>query len=324
VEKTIDTVTVIPGIELVKWQNLTWVDIKDPDTQKMAFLAQNFSFHPLSIDDCLSKVHSPKFDDYEKYIFIILHFPILDKALQITVPSQMAVFVGKNFLVTVHSRNLKLLDEMSQNCRIDDKLCGDYMGKDACYLLYRILDRLVDMSVPVIDDTLSKLETIEGRLNNPKIDALQEVTRLRRNIAAQQRIIRMLRDVMSGLPPRLSSYTDLDLKVYFDDINDHLDHLWNDIEECHETIEIYKDNYSLLRQERSNKIMTVLTILFTISLPATILSTMFGMHVNIPWGTESTGWSGMLGTYTTFIIIASISMLLAFIMYIFFRRRRWL
>jgi len=324
VQKNIETMTAPTGIEILKWNSLTWLDIKDPDTSKMQFLSQNFSFHPLSLDDCLSKIHSPKIDDYENYTFVILHFPVQDEFQAITIPSRVAVFIAKNLLVTVHSSKLDLLNDISKQCRLDDKLCSDYLGKDVCYLLYRILDKLVDSCVPIIDKSLSDLDKIEIKLNNPKIDALQDVTGLRRNIAAQRRIIKMLKEVMFGLPPKLTSYSNANLKAYFDDINDHLDHIWNDVEECHETVEIYKDNYSLLRQERSNKIMTVLTILFTISLPTTIITTLFGMHVNIPWGTESNGWSGIFGTYTTFIIITTVSILLAFIMYVFFRRRRWL
>jgi len=314
----------IHGIDIVKWQNLTWVDIKQPNQETMQWVAQHYSFHPLNIDDCLSKVHSPKIDDYENYIFIILHFPVFDKSQRITIPSQVSIFLGRDFLVSVHSGNLKPLNNLPQTCRSDDRICSDYLGKDSCYLLYQILDDLVDYCFPIVDGSLSSLDKIGDKLNDAKSDASQDVTILRRDIAAQRRIIRMVREVMNGLSPKLRPYTQIDLKVYFDDINDHLDHLWNDIEECHETIEIYKDNYSLLRQERINRIMAVLTILFTISLPATVLSTYFGMHVNIPWGTENGGWVGPLGTYTSFIVLVLVSVLLALIMFIFFRRRRWL
>ena len=155
-------------------------------------------------------------------------------------------------------------------------------------------------------------------------NASHEVSWLHRDIAAQMRIIRLLKNVLIGLEPRLRKFSSSELKPYFEDINEHLDHLWNDIEDCHETIEIYKDNYSLLRQERSNKIMAVLTILFTISLPASILSTFFGMHVNIPWGSENGGWVGFLGTYTAFFIIVIVAFVMAALMFWFFRHRKWL
>jgi len=320
----IQTDKVIAGMDVIKWQKLTWIDIKQPSKEAIQYITKNYSFHPLNLEDSLSTIHSPKIDEYEDYIFVILHFPVLDKARRITIPSQVAIFVGKDFLVSIHSGNLEPLNNLSITCHGDDKVCNDYLGKDSCYLLYRIANALVDYCFPIVDGSLSNLDKIEDKVSDPKSDISQEILILRRNIAAQRRIIRMMRDVIARLEPKLHRYTEADLKAYFDDLNDHLDHLWNDIEECHETIEIHKDNYSLLRQERSNKIMTVLTILFTISLPATILSTFFGMHVNIPWGSESGGWVGSLGTYTTFIIIVVVSFLLALAMFLFFRRRRWL
>jgi magnesium transporter len=320
----IQPIVIAPGMDVFKWQKLTWVDIKQPREQEMQYLAQNYHFHPLNLDDCVSKVHLPKVNEYENYVFIILHFPVFNRNTRISVPSQVAIFLGKDLLVTVHSGDLTPLVEMSQSCHKNDKVCGEYMGKDSCYLLYRIVDVLVDYCFPLVDKNLSNLDKIEDKVFDPKVDSSQQITILRRDIAAQRRIIRLVRDVVAGLESKLRAFSEVDLKAYFSDINDHLNHLWNDIEECHETIEIYKDTHLLLRQEKTNKIMALLTILFTISLPATVTATFFGMHVNIPGGSENGGWIGPLGPYTTFIVVLLISFMSAVIMFLLFRRWRWL
>ncbi len=313
-----------PSVDVLKSQNLTWVNIKRPSGQEMQYLAQNYSFHPMALDDCLSKVHLPKIDEYEKYVFIILHLPVFDPRARITSPSQVAIFLGKDFLVTVHSGDLKPLTDLPLSCQKDDKVCQAYLGKDSCYLLYRVVDALVDYCFPIVDKTLSNLNEIEDKVFDPKVDASREVTILRRDIAAQRRIIRLGKGVIAALEQKVQRFSEANLEVYFGDINDHFDHLWNDIEECHDTIEIYKDTHLLLRQERTNKIMAVLTILFTITLPATVIATFFGMHVNIPGGSETGGWIGPLGTYTTFIVLLLISFVSAAIMFLLFRRWRWL
>ena len=320
-----------PSIDVVKWQKLTWVNIKRPSRQEMQYLAQNYSFHPHALDDCLSEVHLPKIDEYEDYILIILHLPVYDPRTRITSPSQVAIFLGKDFLVTIHSGNLKPLNNLLVSCQKDDKVCGEYMGKGSCYLLYRIVDALVDYCFPIVDKTLSNLAKIEDKVFDAKGEASQEVTILRRDIAAQRRIVGLVKIVIAGLEQKVQRFAEVDLKLYFGDINDRLDHLRNDLEECHETVEIYKDTTLLLSQERTNrsqertnKIMAVLTILFTITLPATVIATILGMHVNIPGGSETGGWIGPLGTYTTFIVVLMISFASAVIMFLLFLRWRWL
>ena len=314
----------INGSDIIKWGKLTWVNINKPTAESMKYLEQNYSFHPLNLDDCLSKVHLPKIDEYEKYVFIILHFPVTEPVSKITVPSQVAFFLGKDFLVSIHSGDLSPLINVPATCQGNEKTCADYLGGDAGYLLYRIVNELVDHCFPIVDNSLAMLDKIEARVNDPDKDTSRQITILRRDIAAQRRIIRLLRNTASGIEPKLRHFAANDLKPYFDDISDHLDHLWNDVEECHETAEIYKDTYLLLRQERNNKIMALLTIVFTISLPASVLATFFGMHVNIPWGTENSGWVGPLGPYTAFLAVVGASVAMAGLMFILFRKWKWL
>jgi len=320
-----------PGIDVVKSQKLTWVNIEQPNKQKMQYLAQHYSFHPLDLDDCLSEVHLQKIGEHEDYLFIILHLPVFDQRTRITTASQVAIFLGKGFLVTVHSGDLKPLANLLLRCQKDDKMCNEYLSKGSGYLMYRILDALVDYCFPMVDKTLSNLTKIEDKVFDPKTNASQEVTILRRDIASQRRIIRLAKIVIADLEQKVQRFAEVDLKVYFSDMNDHLNHLSNDIEECYETIDIYKDTTLALSQERTNenqkrtnRIMAVLTILFTITLPATVIATIFGMHVNIPGGSERGGWVGPLGTYTTFYVVLLISFVLAAVMFLLFRRWRWI
>jgi magnesium transporter len=312
-----------PGINKITLRNLTWVNIEKPTRQEMDYLAQNYPFHPLDLDDCLSKVHLPKIEEYKDYLFIILHFPVFDHRTRITRPSQVSIFLGKDFVVTVHNGDLKPFAGLPGRCQQDDKVCEEYLGKDSGYLVYRIVDALVDYCFPMVNRTLANLEEIEDRVFNDKASASKEITILRRDVAAQRRIIAPLKMVIADLERKAQRYSQEDLKVYFGDISDHLARLWNSLDECQESIEIYKDTDYLLSQERTNRILSVLTIIFTVTIPATVFGTFFGMHIKIPGGGETGGWTA-LGAYTTFIFVILISLASAAIMLWLFRRRRWI
>jgi len=312
-----------PSINKITWKNLTWVNIERPTRREMDYLAQDYPFHPLDLDDCLSKVQLPKIDEYESYLFIILHFPVFDHATRITRPSQVSIFLGKDFVVTVHNGDLKPFAALPNRCQQDDKVCEGYMGKDSGYLMYRIVDVLVDYCFPMVRKTLDNLDEIEDKVFDDKISASRDVAILRRDIAAQRRIIGPIKGVVGDLERKAQRFTQADLKVYFGDINDHLARLWSNLDECYEAIDIYKDTDFLLSQERTNRILAVLTIVFTITIPATMLGTFYGMNINLPGGLAPNIWTAW-GPYTTFIVILLISLLPGVFMFWLFHRWRWI
>jgi magnesium transporter len=311
------------SINKITWKNLTWVNIERPTRREMDYLAQNYPFHPLDLDDCLSKVQLPKIDEYESYLFIILHFPVFEHATRITRPSQVSIFLGKDFLITVHNGDLKPFAALPARCQQDDKVCEGYMGKDSGYLMYRIVDVLVDYCFPMVRKTLYNLDEIEDKVFDDKVNASRDVAVLRRDIAAQRRIIGPIKMVVGDLERKAQRYTQADLKVYFGDINDHLARLWSNLDECQETVEIYKDTDYLLSQERTNRILGVLTIVFTITIPATIIGTFYGMNINLPGGLSPNAWTAW-GPYTAFIVILLISLLPGAFMFWLFHRWRWI
>lgn len=312
-----------PGINKITLRNLTWVNIERPTRQEMDYLAQNYPFHPLDLDDCLSRVQLPKIDEYESYLFIILHFPVFEHRTRITSPSQVSMFLGKDFVVTVHNGDLKPFASLPGRCQQDDKVCEAYLGKDSGYLMYRIVDALVDYCLPMVNKTLSNLDEIEDKVFDDKLSASQDVATLRRDIASQRRIIGPIKGVVVELEKKAQRYTQADLKVYFGDISDHLARLWSNLDECQETIEIFKDTDFLLSQERTNRILSLLTIVFTISIPATVIGAFYGMNIHLPGGIEAGAWTTW-GTYTTFIIIVLVSLIPGIVMFWLFRRWRWI
>ena len=121
---------------------------------------------------------------------------------------------------------------------------------------------------------------------------------------------------------KFSEREDQELTLYFDDVIDHIDKVIETLEESRETMEIYKDTDFVLSTEKTNKVLAVLTIIFTLAIPSTVIGTFYGMNVNLPGsGVEV---SIILGPYTTFIIIILASAIPAILMFTYFKKLGWI
>ena len=148
------------NIESLTWGDLTWINIEQPTEKETEYLAQNFPFHPLDLDDCLSRKQRPKIDEYKKYLFLILHFPVFNKEARVTTPSQVSVFIGENYLVTLHKGELKPLVKLFRECQIDEESRQEHLSQGSGYLLYRIVDRLVDSCLPISNKMMDNIEDV--------------------------------------------------------------------------------------------------------------------------------------------------------------------
>lgn len=306
----------------IKGKSFEWIDIDTPTPALLHALKSLYIFDHLDVEDCISMTQLPKIDEYKDYLFIILHFPRYLKEKRFSMPSQAGIFLGRDFLVTVHSGELKPINRIFQRCREDDDTFEEHMGASSMLLLYGIIHALIENIMLMLRKVISEIEGIEDRVFDEKTDAVREVTELRHNIANMRRVGFSLKGVIHNLEKRNHKFSNGDMGVYFGDLGDYIDKAWALLEECKETVEIYKDTDFIISSDRTNKILAILTIVFTLSIPATILGTFFGMIANVPGGVNNP-WT-FLGPYTTFIVIVVASIVLTFLMYIIFKRLRWL
>ncbi|MCJ7743915.1 MAG: magnesium transporter, partial [Dehalococcoidales bacterium] len=109
------------NIESINFGDLTWINITKPTQREMDYLAQNYPFHPLDLDDCLSRKQRPKLDEYKDYLFFIFHFSAYNRATKVSTHDQVSVFIGDKYLITVHSGQLRTLVELFRECQIDEE-----------------------------------------------------------------------------------------------------------------------------------------------------------------------------------------------------------
>ncbi|MDP6100268.1 MAG: magnesium transporter CorA family protein [Dehalococcoidia bacterium] len=295
-------------------EGVTWINFEKTTSKQLGYLAQTYPFHPLDLEDCLSRRQLPKIDEYQDYLFILLHFPVFNKRAKVTQSSQVSIFLGRNYLVTVHQGDLKPLVNTFNACRQNEESRQDYLSRDSGYLLYRIMDILVDYTFPILNKVMGNLEDLEDKVFDQKVDAVLDVALLRRDIAAQRRIIWGLRGVVSLLETRVQAFTQEDLSVYFGDVLDHVNRAWSTLEECKDTIEIYKDTDYLLTQDSIQRVMALLTIAITVMVPFSIVSGIYGMNVPLPAG----------GGPFTFSMLLLLMLLISGGMLVYFRRQRWM
>jgi magnesium transporter len=303
------------NIQSLTLGELSWINIEQPTEKEIEYLAQNYPLHPLDLDDCLSRIQRPKIDQYKDYLFLVLHFPVFNKEARVTTPSQVSVFIGQNYLITLHKGELKPLVKLFRECEIDEESRQENFSSGPGYLLYRIIDRLVDYCLPISNKMLENIEDVEdGIFSNRGRSQIKEISMLRRDIISFRRIIWPMRAVIGSLEPKIRRFTKIDLAVYFGDTVDHLDKIWDALDEYKEIIEGLNDTHDSLASNRTNDVMKILTIIATIFMPITLIASLWGMNIPLPF--QHSGYSLL---YVVLIMIGIVCGMLYF-----FRRRHWI
>ena len=314
-------------IETIQGKEFVWIDLQNPDRNDVEKLAQKYNFNALNIEDCMTKFELPKLDSYDDHFFVILHFPPLAQKIGISKNSQLSIFVGKDFLVTVHQGDLKPLVELVETCKttVDQQRKARLLGKSSGLLLHEILDVLVDDLLHTSRKIIANLDEIEDRVFDESKPVARSIALLRREINRLRRIVNPLKKFVLEIAKHVKRFSDSkddELTLFYDDVIDHINKVIETLEESRETMEIYKDTDFVLSTEKTNKVLAVLTIIFTLAIPSTVIGTFYGMNVDLPGGIGNN--SMVLGPFTTFIIIIIASAIPAIMMFTYFKKLGWI
>jgi len=313
-------------IEIIESKNFVWVDLQNPDRNDVEELAKKYNFNTLNIEDCMTKFELPKLDSYDDHFFVILHFPPLSKKIGVSRNSQLSIFIGKDFLVTVHQGDLKPLIELVDICKnnSEPQRKNRLLGKSSGLLLYEIIDVLVDDLLHTSRKIIANLDEIEDRVFDETKPVARNISLLRREINKLRRIANPLKKFVLEIAKQVKRFSEEDeqLGFYYDDVIDHIEKVIETLEESRETMEIYKDTDFVLSTEKTNKVLGMLTIIFTLAIPSTVIGTFYGMNVNLPGGIGDQIM--FLGPFTTFIVIIIASAIPAILMFVYFRKLGWI
>lgn len=303
------------NIKEVIHNGITWVNVVSPGVSDMAHLEERFSFHPLALEDCRSRVQLPKIDEYEGYLFLVLHFPIFDKGSHLTLPSQVSIFVSGDYVVTVHKGDLRPLNKLFRECVQNEQIASEAMQFGSGLLVYKILDVLVDYCFPILNKIMDKVDDLEIRVFDLGAkDIVRELSVTKRDVLSYRRIFHPQIDVLEKLESKEYSYLKVESDVYFGDLADHMRRIWAELEDLKEVMESLHDTHLSLATHQTTGVIRLLTIFAAIILPVSIVSSLMGMNVGLPLDDNP----------YTFVIVIGMMLLIAFGMLAFFRSRRWI
>ena len=294
-----------------------WVDMeKSTPEENKAVLETLFDFHPLAIEDCVAVSERPKIDDYEKYVFSVIHAVDYSNSLHVFQTTELNLFIGRNYLVTFHDDPLR-----SINVTIDRILKKtSALPRSPDLLAYQILDVLFDNYQPALDELSAELATLEHRVLlgetravlSEAVNLQSEVQRLRQIMAPQRDVI--ARMVHGEFPKSIRST----VTPYLRDLLDNLSRISDLADTYRDALTSILQVHLTLRQMEVNRVIKILTILATLSMPILIVTSFYGMNIqHMP----STTWPSWPWAY---LYMLGINGLLIVILYWFMKRHKWL
>jgi magnesium transporter len=296
---------------------LTWVNVVSPDLDVAQALAERFGWHPLDVEDIVSKRQRPKVDDYEDegYLFIVLHFPVYDKTIQRLNAAEIDIVIGHDYLVTLPNRELLPVTRLFARFESDPDFRESLFARGSGRLFYEVLDDLFDYCFPILDKIAHKLDRIEDDVFEGRSDeVVRDISNVKQEIISYRKIIKPERATLRVLERRIDAFLPEELELYFDDIVDSAERIWDLLDNYKEVVEALETTNESVISHRQNDVLRVLTVIATIALPLTVIASIFGMNVLFP---------GEGSTQAFWVIIGVMAAALVGMVAVF-RYKRWL
>jgi len=256
-------------------QNIVWADVSDPTSEDFAELAEEFGFHHLSIEDCRHEHQRPKVEEFTGYYFIVLYEAELVGPHDLLELRELDIFLGKNYLVTVHSRPIRAIE-------IARRLWGEWTDRSeqgSGLLAYLLIDAIVDDYLPLLDVISDKMDYLEDSIFGEfRAEAIEEIFGVKKKLLYMRRAITPLRDVFNTLLRREQPIFPREIHVYFQDVFDHLIRVADTIDTLRDMLSSTMDAYLSVAGNRMNQVMKRLTSISTILMSVTLIAGIYGMN----------------------------------------------
>jgi magnesium transporter len=307
-----------PRVAELSADGLTWIHLDPPiDPETVNALRARFGWHPLDVEDVLSKRQRPKVDDYvdDGYLFGVLHFPAYDKSVQRLNAGELDFFIGPDYLVTISNVELLPVTRLFTRLQEDERLRDQLFGKGSGRLLYEVLDDLFDYCFPILDKIAYKLDSIEDDIEDRRSEEIvTDISKVKQEIISYRKIIKPQRPALRLLERHIERFLPEELELYFDDLVDASERIWDLLDNYKEVVEALESTNESVISHRQNDVLRILTLFSVILLPLTLISGIFGMNVLFPGEHTHAAFWAIVGLMVT-VIIGMIG---------FFKYKRWL
>jgi magnesium transporter len=308
-----------PDVRRLEAFGLTWLNIESPTELEIEWLAEHYSFHPLDLEDVLSRRRQrPKIDSYDDYVFIVLHFPRFDKRTGRLQAAELNLFVADDLLIMLPKEPLKPLSALWARCEAREEARERHMSKGAGYLLYEIVDVMFDYCFPILDKVGFKLDALEDAIfeGRRSEDLVRDISNVKQEIINFRKTIKPQRPTLRLLERSVERFAPADLEIYFDDIVDKNERIWDSLENYREVVDALEATNESVINHRLNDLIRVLTMLSATLLPLTLITGFYGMNID----------SLPLANRGVFSVIFTVGLMVAVgaALLWWFRRKQWL
>ncbi len=267
----------------IKTQKATWIDFFEPSADEAAWLKKNIKLHPLALEEFATPSARPKATQYGNCLYLTLHIPLFDKLNRRTYPTELDIVITKSHLITGHDQDIYQLRDFFEKMKRNKKLQKKYMDNSPGFLLYYIVEILLESCFPKIDHINRNLDRIEEQIfQGHEKEMVHEISFVKRDILNFRRTLKPQKSVLESLAKDNYSLLDPQLKQYYQDLVGTNIRVWTALENAKETIESMEGTNDTLLSNKLNNTMRILTIFSAIFLPMTVLSNTLAMSASIP------------------------------------------
>lgn len=336
------------NIPTITHKKYSFLNVNTPSKEQIAFLHKEFGFSMLNLEDYLYKTQVPTFELYDDYSLVVLDIPsivvpeeakkvstvekmlIIPNIISNTIPfpalpkapkrkririGEVDFFIGKDYLVVLHDKRTNQIDEVFELCKKDEEVREELMEKGPIYLFYRIADVLVDSSFTYVNDINETIEDIDRRLGeNSSSKLIEDISITRRNIVVFETMIKPTLTIFSDLEKGKVKEFNGSMSKYWGNILDHLKKIVDRLEDNKELIQGISTSYESLLTVKTNETVRLLTIFTAILLPLTLIASIYGMNVHLPYAKDA----------NVFWLLLMVMGLIASVMVFIFKLRDWL
>lgn len=291
-----------------------WVDLQAPTPEELAQLASIADVDAALLEAFQKGRMRPHIEEFEDYLFLVLQGALPPKEGEEFQPRQLAAFCGPRFLVTLHQEPLRSITTLRDKC---GRLGAQLLGRGTDYLLFDIIDMMVDRYVETAEHFERLVEHLEEESLDDRIDSgiVQMVSRLHRELLELRRSAAAKRDLVAPVARGEYDHISTTLGQRFARLRDHLNQLVDQISGLRERLDGVRDNYHSTLATRTNEAMRKLTAYAAILLPLSAIAGVYGMNLGI-WPNDGHWWG--------FWAVLGIMALVGSSMFVYFKRHDWL
>lgn len=293
---------------------VTWINIDGlHQTDIIERLGKHFELHPLILEDILNTTQRPKAEDLGNYIFIVLKMLSYNDQAEAVQPEQVSMVLGQNFVISFQENIGDVFEQIRDRIR-NAKGRIRKMGPD--YLVYALIDAIVDGYFAILEKVGEKIEVLEEALiHDPGDEILHQIHALKRELIGLRRSVWPLRELVGGIERSESALIKESTGMYLRDVYDHTIQVIDTVESYRDMVSGMLDIYLSSISNRMNAVMKVLTIIATIFIPLTFIAGIYGMNFKYMPELE---WKFGYGAVLIIMVVV------ATIMLMYFRKKKWL